>query len=261
MITRDTMLRHIEAGTPTAHIKSIFGPDENVEYLGRLIDEVPWQSVIWRTGRPLPRLTYRYETTDPRIPVLDELIVQCEASFECEVIGVWCNHYRNGNDHTPPHQDGYGKHIITYSFGASRRFKTESLDGMDRKEYLLESGDVFYFSPSFDNFHRHSILKGGARDGPRVSVVMFTEEPYSANVGVEEEPVDNRLISAFLDVDAEGSAEHPGFMVMSEEEALRFFQEIGGGGDEIPAITLEELRLATGMSRAQFQAILDAFEL
>lgn len=94
---------------------------------------------------------------------------------------MFCNRYKSGNDYTPPHQDSYGPttHVITYSFGGSRRFICENIATKVKTEYLLESGDVFYFSPKFDASHKHSIPKTAKAVDLRISIVMFCSEPYA----------------------------------------------------------------------------------
>ena len=165
----------------SSHIKNSFDQEDLEIWLQRLSGEVPWRKMEWRAGKNLPRDVFRYDNLgSDQVPILESLVEFCEASFENRVQGVFCNRYVTGNDYTPPHQDNYGAttHVITYSFGGSRRFICENISTKEKTEYLLESGDVFYFSPTFDARHKHSIPKTAKAVDLRISIVMFCSEPY-----------------------------------------------------------------------------------
>jgi len=193
-------------GESSKHLKQTLLPEECDDYMKRLKKEVPWQRMKWGTRGYLPRLIYRDEGINTPEPILD-LIKYTEASFECSVRSVWCNYYQSGNDYTPPHQDNYAAHVITYSFGGSRRFICENLNDKTKKEYLLSHGDVFYFSPEFDRQHKHSIPKTKKAVDPRISIVLFTDLPFSqshwgniGNMGIEKPPaVGHELIGQLAD--------------------------------------------------------------
>ena len=80
------------------------------------------------------------------------------------------------------HQDSYSMgtervHTITLSFGATRDFDTINLATKAKTRYSLESGDIFYFSPEFNDAHTHSIPKRSEKIGARISIVFFTSKP------------------------------------------------------------------------------------
>jgi hypothetical protein len=184
-----TLKRYINASSE--HIEGIFDKSDLEWFYKRLTEDIPWQTAEWRAGRNLPRLVFRYDEGSTRIEVLNDLRELCEITFECKVRGMWCNLYNTGADWTPPHQDNYGAHVITFSFGSSRRFVCEHIKRKEKTEYLLKDGDVFYFSPQFDKEHKHSIPKTTKKVGPRISIVLFTSEPYNkeaANKFVEGNP-------------------------------------------------------------------------
>ena len=160
------------------HYKDCFTDGEKKYYIDRLIKEVPWKLTEWRPGVNLPRLTFRYDR-GLSVDILDDLTDECEEMFGCTVYGLWCNYYRDGKDWTPFHQDNYGTHIITFSFGGERRFITENIEDKKKEEYLLENGDVIYFDSEFDRNHKHSIPKTTKVVDPRVSIVMFATRPGS----------------------------------------------------------------------------------
>lgn len=140
-------------------------------YLPRLL-ALPWQHVTWSTGRKLPRLTYSYSGGSA---VLDELKSMIEGSFGVTIRSIWCNQYRNNQDYTPEHQDSYGGYVFTLSFGATRRLIFRNHQTNQKMEFVLENGDLNYFSPLMNATHKHSVPKGRKSDGDgvRVSVVFF----------------------------------------------------------------------------------------
>jgi hypothetical protein len=167
--------RHIKGDV--AHVKDNFLPEESFQYLERLRNDVPWQRMKWGRGF-LPRLIFRCDQGETWPTSIQELKDRTEETFQCTVRAAWCNFYRSGADYTPPHQDNYGAHVITWSFGGERRFVTDALEDRTKKEYLLADGDVFYFSPGFDAIHRHSIPKTSKTVDPRISIVFFSDQPY-----------------------------------------------------------------------------------
>jgi alkylated DNA repair dioxygenase AlkB len=182
------------------HYKECFTLQERKTYFSRLSDEIPWTRQQWKAGKFLPRQTHRYDipsSKSQKIAVLEDLIVEVEEMLECRVNGIWCNLYRNGADYTPPHQDKYGSHVVTLSFGSTRRCVIHSLLGAKIGEYILEDGDIFYFSPEYDNEHKHSIPKTSVNIEPRISIVFFTTRPWSR----EEPPLSARESNVYSTVD------------------------------------------------------------
>jgi len=197
------------------HFEECFTSEERTTYYDRLLEDIPWTTVQWRRGVPLPRKVFRYDYGTPnRIAVLDELrreVMEMFASSESgetspkyqpecygttrraadfvggyqpKCYGIWCNYYPDGSNYTPPHQDQYvlpngqPAHVITVSFGATRDCIIEPLvkGSGEKVKYTLKDGDIFYFSPEHDATHKHSIPKR-KNAGPRISIVFFTSSP------------------------------------------------------------------------------------
>jgi alkylated DNA repair dioxygenase AlkB len=156
------------------HIKGVDVDMAGWNYLERLKDQVPWQTVTWgRTGRKLPRMIYRYSPGD-KIEVLDEIVKVCESIYEGQkVSGIFCNYYRDGNDWCPYHKDTYGTDVATFSFGGARRFLCKDDTSGKVEEFILEDGDVFFFDIEYNACHTHSIAKTKKKVDERVSVVCF----------------------------------------------------------------------------------------
>ena len=111
------------------HLKKEFLDEDSDDYFERLKETVPWTKKEWKVGRFLPRMVYSYTPEiDPPNDALDELMLLCSETYECNAYAAWCNYYRDGNDHTPFHQDSYGKCVFTYSFGCSRTFVTQNIE-------------------------------------------------------------------------------------------------------------------------------------
>lgn len=157
------------------HIKEFIGNKESSEYFERLM-AIPWKQVKWGTGRTLPRLVFKYDDDFVVFPVLEELKGLIEMMYGRTVNGIFCNKYDNGKAWTPEHKDSYGGYVFTLSFGQKRRFYLKNDTTGNKKEYMLDSGDLIYFSPEIDACHKHCIPKTEAKDmqGTRISVVFFT---------------------------------------------------------------------------------------
>lgn len=168
-------------------ISSETAPDVD-NYFDLLHDQIEWTKVQFRKGVNLPRLVQKYDrplTIQNGVPeVLIDLKNQIETVFETDVHGIWCNLYESGKDWTPPHKDDYGSDVFTLSFGGSRvcNFIPDNVnDSKYNKKisYTLNDGDLLYFSPLIDSKHKHTIPKTTKKVDPRISIVFFTDKPYS----------------------------------------------------------------------------------
>jgi len=183
------------------HYKGCFTQTECKNYFKRLLNEVPWTKQQWKAGRFLPRKIFRYDLNDlHKVEILDHLIREVEDILECNAMGVWCNLYENGLHYTPPHQDQYGAHVVTLSFGATRKCVMQNIKTGQSVEYILDEGDIFYFSPEHDADHKHSIPKAGAKIGPRISIVIFTTKPFSGITSTKDIGDDKSLEGNFENI-------------------------------------------------------------
>lgn len=163
----------------SAHLAKLVTSKDADEYLSILDSTVPWTKMKWGRSN-LPRDIFRYDDFGSgKVEILEDLAIFCEAAFECRVKSAWCNRYNDGADYTPFHQDQYNSHVITFSFGGARRFICKNISTQKKREYLLGHGDVFYFSPEFDNTHQHSIAKTAKAVDSRISIVLFCSKPYN----------------------------------------------------------------------------------
>ncbi len=178
-------MKFLADGTPSGfddfeHIPGYIDSKDSDEYFERLTNELNWTEVKWGTGKTLPRLIYSYDMNHGNQPILNELIEYMSAILETTIIGVWCNLYRDGNDWTPHHQDSYGAHVVTLTFGSTRKFSLKEIGGEKKRiDFNLGHGDLFYFNQSVNSKHTHTIPKTAKQVGPRISVVLFTSKPYS----------------------------------------------------------------------------------
>jgi alkylated DNA repair dioxygenase AlkB len=154
--------------------KECFTEEECSEYFNDL-NKLEWRQVKWKTGKFLPRRVFKPFIGLPL--VLKKLRDEVEMMLECTVLDVWCNHYKDGSEYTPSHQDTYGKWVVTLSFGATRDCVTQNIKTSEKSKYLLENGDILVFSPVFDAYNKHSIPKTKKCTDPRISVVFFTTPP------------------------------------------------------------------------------------
>lgn len=157
------------------HYKDFLSKEDTSIYFASLMG-IPWKKVPWKSGGYLPRKVYSYmPKSSPRINVLETLSSHVELLFNTKVLSIWCNLYEDGKDWAPFHQDSYGSDVYTISFGSTRRCIFESIETGEKTEYLLEDGDVLFFTPAYDEKHKHSIPKTTKVVGPRISVVLFVD--------------------------------------------------------------------------------------
>lgn len=149
-----------------------------------LAAEVPFQAMMWgqgRQARPLKRLTCRLSPDEmTHYPTLHRVVDSALCShplFEnarCD--GLWINHYRNGLDVTPYHQDNYGAAVMMISVGGTRDLltrRTQRAPGEKATKWACNDGDITVFTPEWDRDHEHSVPERKTAVTGRISIVVF----------------------------------------------------------------------------------------
>jgi len=148
-----------------------------------LSHELPFQPILWKTGKYLPRLacslTREEVSSHPTLHQMIETALRSHPLFEnSQYESVWINHYRNGQDHTPYHQDSYDASVMMISVGAPRTLLTKQVsqggEPVPRAQsWQCEDGDVTVFTPEWNDRHQHSVPKRTRVDEGRISIVVF----------------------------------------------------------------------------------------
>jgi len=157
------------------HTPQYLSPEEANLRFEECLAQIPFHTIMWRTGRNLPRQVFRYDVGgSDNIRVLDALINRVETESGRKIMGVFCNRYRDGNDHTPFHKDTYGCDVFTLSLGATRSCVFKPDNGGTNFICTLKSGDLLYFNQATNAIFKHSIPQE-RNVGERVSLVFFAE--------------------------------------------------------------------------------------
>lgn len=172
----------------------------------------------WKRGKYLPRMIYRSGDAEREPDVLEELQQIFEDMFRCTVSGIFCNFYESGAEWCPPHQDSYGNHVFTLSLGGTRDFVCENIATKEKTKYTLQSGDIFYFNQEFNSKNKHSIPKTKKQVQPRISVVFFTDQPYSESNMYPQEYLPGDIIEIDLE-----KVLNSGVSILTLEEFLGLF--------------------------------------
>ena len=159
-------------------------------YFQRCQQEIPFDTMRWN-GFKLPQLAFLYDVysgnNQKKIPVLDELIAKLERDYGCNVVSVWCNLFADGTHHIDWHQDQYGCHTFVLSFGSPRKVMYRKKRGMFSSEKILAdhtttNGDMYYFSPIWDQKTEHCVPKMKEATSPRISLVFFVSRPFTRTI-------------------------------------------------------------------------------
>jgi len=180
-------------------------------YTTRLMTEIPWgqeEIILFGKRQPIPRhtawfgdagMTYTYSgiRMDPHAwdesPVVLEIKSAVEKYSEVTFNSLLLNLYRNGTDGVAWHSDdeqelGHNPTIGSVSFGSTRKFQFKSRDNpSDKREILLESGDVLIMKGTTQEQWLHQIPKTSKPVGPRINLtfrqIKFGVTPESVRVG------------------------------------------------------------------------------
>jgi alkylated DNA repair dioxygenase AlkB len=158
------------------HEKKYLSDKKATNLLEQMKKDIGWKQMKWGRGN-LPRLIWHYE--EKVCPMLDDIINYVEYQKKVNVIGVFCNFYRNGNDYTPFHKDNYDSDVISISLGGTRRFVLKNDKDKSKKVFQLDNGDLFWLTEKMNNEYTHSIPKTKAKklkDLDRISIVLFVRK-------------------------------------------------------------------------------------
>lgn len=147
-----------------------------------LAAELPFQTVMWgQTPRPLKRLACRLTPAEmTQYPTLHQVVDSALrshpifANAHCD--GLWINHYRNGLDVTPYHQDNYGSSVMMISIGGTRDLLTRKVTrekGERATKWVCNDGDITVFTPEWDQKNEHSVPERKTVATGRISIVVF----------------------------------------------------------------------------------------
>ena len=168
---------------------------EEMEYLPKFIEkyesdifykglknDIPWQEVTRGNGITFPRLVFRYgdfERQFRKYDVLENLITYVEEVLETDIISVWCNLYRDGQDFTSYHQENYNSNVFVMSFGKKRKFSIRKTDNPSELNHrILGHGDAFYFNSKVNREYENSTPRS-KQPNPHIDILFFMDEPYS----------------------------------------------------------------------------------
>lgn len=149
---------------------------------------IPWRKMKWSNNRNLPRkICHDIDTPESVRVRMHELI-----SFTVKEInnhrhlisptipllkadnyGFFCNYYENERDYTPLHEDNYGSTVISFSFGATRRFEFRHKNTGQIESFDLYSGDVLYFDESVNRQYKHTVPRLDKPVGCRINITFF----------------------------------------------------------------------------------------
>lgn len=169
---------------------------QNVEWLARLTDELPWHEERYRMfGREVvaPRLVcwhgdpqsrYRYSGVvhepGPWTEPLAELRRAVEGATGLRFNSVLGNLYRGGRDSMGWHADdepeigpsANDRHIASLSFGDDRRFVLRCAESQEKTEVLLGGGDLLVMRGTTQSEFQHAVIKTAKAVGKRVNLTF-----------------------------------------------------------------------------------------
>lgn len=180
--------------------------DENLRkwYFNELNSQVNWKTIKWSTGNNLPRLCC-HSIEDYEIGEILKTWIQnffhTKLGVTCEIINIFGNKYRNGEDYLPDHRDDYeipsvkindnditpngkiGLHVVSLSFGATRLFRFKQNNQVVTPKFYLSDGDMIIFSPNQNKNYTHGIPKQKQITEERINLTCFClftgSDPYT----------------------------------------------------------------------------------
>lgn len=164
------------------------------QYFLQLKEEIKWrqdQITLYGKTHNVPRLQawysdngshYSYSGIDliPELMtgVLLELKAKLTQFLSVQLNSALCNLYRDGNDYVAWHSDnekelGPEPVICSLSFGVPRKFSLKHVNkGEDKKDIILNSGDLLVMSGRTQDFYLHQIPRSKKVEGERINLTF-----------------------------------------------------------------------------------------
>lgn len=178
---------------------AVFAPDEADGFLRYLLECIPWQhdqAVIYgkriTTARKVAwygdaAFDYRYSgATRTALPWSDELLA-IKAQVEARIATIsptrfnscLLNLYADGSQGMAWHSDdeaslGHNSVIASLSFGATRKFALRHKRTGDKREMLLQHGQLMVMRGATQSHWQHAIMKSARVHTPRVNLTFRT---------------------------------------------------------------------------------------
>lgn len=157
-------------------IQKFINKEDALTYYSLLKDNISWK--VWPFS-PNSRTVYHFQIGENKIvdDILLNLKSQIEKHFSINIIGIFCNYYKDGNNFCPYHKDSYGTNVYTLTLceeGGEREILIKSdIKGSKATSYKIENGDLYVLTESLNSTHKHSIPKRKNITKGRISIVFF----------------------------------------------------------------------------------------
>lgn len=149
------------------HLEQNFLQEDVEDYTDRLKEETSAGSF------------FRYNSAAHKIDSIDELLLFCEETFECDVVNAYYKRFDKAGDTYSGRQDD--KPLLIYSFGSTIEISLESaitdIDEVSLR-YVLNSGDILYL-PVPEIARIYTATKSKPKKGETFMLFFHTTQPYS----------------------------------------------------------------------------------
>lgn len=152
-------------------------PIEGVEYIPKFYNKDIYQNLQteleWNYHNYFKRHFCHYQEGSP---TLDKVLDHLEKYKNVQVLGVFANYYKDGNEYAPYHKDKYGCTVASISFGADRDFYFKHDKTGERIHYPLSNGDLLIFGEKVNDNYKHSVPKRANVDKGRICLTIFIKK-------------------------------------------------------------------------------------
>lgn len=187
MIDHKSKMKIKRLQTPNTFVirSHLYNHEELFQFLEK---NIPWHVMEWSRNRNLPRKICHDVNTPSYVQSKMHELITCIVEdinrhrhlispsipvLRNDNYNFFCNYYETEKDYTPFHEDNYGGAVISFSFGASRRFEFKHKQTGEIEGFDLHSGDILYFDKSVNTQYKHSVPRLTKKMGPRVNITFF----------------------------------------------------------------------------------------
>jgi len=163
------------------HFKGMLEEPDTKDFLERLINDVAWGKVYWRSENPPNRLVFIYgelERSCRKYEILDDLILLIEETFETNVGNLWCDFLKTGENCVDSLLKNPPTNSFFLFFGGSRKIVLSSREDDKKISMTLKDGDSLYLSSNISSTFEVSIPPQ-KKSRPSVIITFNIDSPYS----------------------------------------------------------------------------------
>lgn len=154
--------------------QDFLGTHYSSELLSDLKNNISWTDLKTKTNKNYKSI-FKYNNEE--LDFIEKLFKYVENKIGTEVIGLWIDYYKSGENYSPIHYYGYDCDYIILNLGATRKIEFTNIE-QKKKSFKLQNNDILYFNSNYNKNHKITVPTT-TNNEECIQMIFFIEKPYS----------------------------------------------------------------------------------